>query len=114
MGKRRVKGRFSQESTAHFSRRLFTGIVLLAAVPLLFSQAVDALSDRAGAEQKKNLEDAVWRGITQCYAMEGRYPQSMEYLKQEYGIQYDSQQFFVDYQALGANILPDVTVIEKK
>ena len=33
---------------------------------------------------------------------------------EQYGFSYDKEQFFVDYQLLGANIMPDVTVIERK
>ena len=45
--------------------------------------------------------------------MEGTYPQSLDYLKEYYGLMYDEDLFFVDYQVMGSNILPDVTIIEK-
>ena len=45
--------------------------------------------------------------------MEGSYPESLEYLKEHYGITYDEDRFFVDYKIVGTNILPDVTIIEK-
>ena len=53
------------------------------------------------------------RNITYCYAVEGSYPESLDYLKEHYGLTYDEDRFFVDYQVIGANILPDVTIIEK-
>ena len=59
------------------------------------------------------LEKAVNRSITQCYALEGTYPPDMEYLTAHYGLTYDEDLFFVDYQTVGANIYPDVTIIEK-
>ena len=34
-------------------------------------------------------------------------------LKAHYGLTYDENLFFVDYQTVGANIYPDVTIIEK-
>ncbi|WP_318583936.1 hypothetical protein [[Clostridium] scindens] len=54
------------------------------------------------------------RSITQCYAVEGNYPESLDYLKKSYGLHYDEDKFFVDYQPLGSNIMPDVTIIKKE
>lgn len=51
--------------------------------------------------------------IVYCYATEGTYPESLEDLKAHYGLTYDEDLFFVDYQTVGANIYPDVTIIEK-
>ena len=48
------------------------------------------------------------------YAANGFYPESLEYLKEHYHISYDTDKYFVDYQALGENIFPDITIIEKQ
>ena len=56
---------------------------------------------------------AVIRKKAYCYATEGTYPESLEDLKAHYGLTYDEDLFFVDYQTVGANIYPDVTIIEK-
>ena len=52
--------------------------------------------------------------MTQYYTLEGRYPETLQELKDTCGIQYDTALFFVDYQIAGANILPDITVIERQ
>lgn len=113
MWSRKQEGRFYHGKRQHLSRKILTNMCVLLAAVFLFYQGMNQLSDWAGQEEKKSLEEAVWRGITQCYAIEGRYPESLEYLKQEYGLQYDTERFFIDYQALGANIVPDVTIVEK-
>ena len=46
--------------------------------------------------------------------MEGSYPESLQYLKEHYGLTYDDDKFFVDYQTLGSNIMPDVTIIDRR
>lgn len=109
----KCRGRFYHGRNPHPFRKLLTGLVAFLGAIVLFCQGMNSLSDRADKEQKKSLEEAIWRGITQCYAIEGRYPESLEYLKEAYGVQYDSERFFVDYQVLGSNIVPDVTIIEK-
>ena len=61
----------------------------------------------------QTLKNAISRNITQCYAVEGSYPQSLDYLKKNYGLHYDENRYFVDYQPLGSNILPEVTIIRR-
>ena len=39
------------------------------------------------------------------------YPESLSYLEEHYGITYDKENYVVDYEIIGSNILPDVTVI---
>lgn len=87
-------------------------LIVFFVVILLFCAGIDSTFGKAKKEQKANLEAAVWRNITQYYAIEGRYPESLETLKEQYGLQYDSEQFFIDYQVFGANLMPDVTVLE--
>lgn len=105
--------RFYHEGRKGFQNGFFVKVIIFLGVLFVFSSGVEQLSQKTVTEQKKSMEDAIWRGITQCYAIEGRYPQNLEYLKREYGVQYDSDKFFVDYQVLGENIMPDVTIIEK-
>lgn len=78
-----------------------------------FFSGFERLSDTARRRQKESLENALWRGVTQYYALEGHYPETLDDLTENCGIQYDKKQFFIDYQIAGANILPDITVIER-
>lgn len=105
--------RFYHGKKEHYFRRLIFSVLFFCCIAACFYIGVDSVFSRTKEEQKKSLEEAIQRGITHCYAVEGRYPQSLEYLKKEYGIQYDNHDFFVDYQIAGANIAPDVTIIEK-
>lgn len=88
-------------------------LILFFAAVLLFCAGIDGASGKARREQRDSLETSVWRNITQYYAIEGRYPENLEVLKEEYGLQYDSEEFFVDYQVYGANLKPDVTVLPR-
>ena len=60
------------------------------------------------------MNNAITRSVTTCYTLEGSYPQSLDYLKKHYGLHYDENKYFVDYQPLGANIMPDITIIRKE
>lgn len=45
------------------------------------------------------LTDAIRRASVQCYSIEGRYPPSVEYLEDNYGIVIDRERYNVFYDA---------------
>ena len=86
-------------------------VVIFVAILVLFFLAVDSMGRSSITKQQQSLENALSRDIVQCYAIEGRYPPSLEYLEQHYGLTYDKSTFFVDYMPIAGNLYPDVTVI---
>lgn len=79
---------------------------------LLFYRGILSITAVNDSEQLRSLEKALRQNIVHCYAVEGAYPSSLSYLEEEYGLTYDKQKFVIDYQPIGANILPDVTIIQ--
>jgi len=80
----------------------------------LLSAGFYSISKNNISQQKESLEKALKRGILQCYALEGRYPDTLHHLLDNYGIVYNQNLFEVKYEAIASNIMPNVTVIEKK
>ena len=105
--------RFEYQKKQHTYRKFIISVCVFLLIVLLVYQGIESLSSGSVRRQKESLENALNRSITYCYAVEGSYPESLEYLKEHYGITYDEDRFFVDYKIVGANILPDVTIIEK-
>ena len=72
--------RFQDKKQPHTTRNLFlsAGIFLLIAV--IFYGGVLSVSDDTVKRQRESLENAINRDISFCYAMEGRYPESLEKL----------------------------------
>ncbi len=64
-------------------------------------------------EALRIAKESIMRGAIRCYALEGEYPPSYEYLKENYGIQIDEEKYSVFYDIFASNMIPDVTVIEK-
>ena len=82
--------------------------------PLLllgFLLGLSSISETTLSKQQESLETAITRDITHCYAVEGFYPPSLSYMEEHYGLRYDKDLFFVDYQPIGSNIRPDVTIL---
>lgn len=89
----------------------FFSFLLVLTFFIFFFQGIHTVDHTTSEEQAKSLEQAIRRSVVQCYAVEGTYPPSLDYLKEHYGIFYDSDSFYVDYTSIGSNIMPDITII---
>ena len=76
----------------------------------IFLNGVLSMSDRMDQEGAETLRSAIARASVQCYAIEGRYPPSVQYLEENYGIEIDRSRFDVFYEGFASNIMPDITV----
>ena len=84
------------------------------AVLLFFATALDSLDSGREDESLHQLEEALRRGCVACYAAEGVYPPSVDYLKEHYGVQIDEARYTVCYSAFAENLMPDITVLENE
>ena len=71
------------------------GLLASAAVFLLiigvFVNGSLSFFGKARSEGEETLRSAIARAVGQGYAIEGRYPPSVEYLEENYGIQIDRE-----------------------
>lgn len=86
----------------------------VAALLLWFFSAVFHLRDGQAREGRQQLEDALRRSCVACYASEGIYPPSLAYLQEHYGVQIDESRYTVFYEVYADNLMPEITVLEKK
>ena len=107
-----MSARFLNSEKPHTIRRFVLPVIVLIMVLAVFVYAVNSMSESTLARQKDSLETAVHDSVVYCYAMEGSYPDDIEYLEENYGLSYDHDKFFVGYRLQGANIMPDITIIE--
>lgn len=87
--------------------------VLLAVVFCLY-KAVAKMGNNQQAESLKQLDRSIRKATMTCYATEGVYPPTIQYLKDNYGIQVDESRFVVFYEVFGENMMPDITVMERQ
>ena len=88
--------------------------VAAVAVVLVFAAALNSLDNGRSAEDRRQLEETLRRGCVACYAAEGAYPTSLDYLKERYGVQIDEERYTVYYSAFAENLMPDITVLENE
>lgn len=88
-------------------------LLLFIIVILLFLYGINQVSGSQVMDEQKYLENALMRDISHCYAIEGTYPPSLQYMKEHYGLTYDSEKYIVNYEYIGSNVLPSYRIIEK-
>lgn len=84
------------------------GLALILSIVLLNKLNIDQ-----EARNQSALESAIQNALSLCYAQEGFYPASLDYLKEHYGIVVD-EDTFITYQAFASNLRPVVKVYRLK
>ena len=82
--------------------------LLLGGVWLLVSRVETTQS----SAQTQFVYDAVRNAALTCYAVEGAYPESLDYLRSNYGLAYDRSRYQVTYSAFASNLVPEIYVVE--
>lgn len=85
-------------------------LILLAIVLLLVWKPGRDLGDESAAA----IREAIRRSALQCYAVEGVYPPNLEYLEDNYGLEVNTEDFYVTYDAFASNLPPTVRVTSKR
>ena len=83
---------------------LVIGVLLMG-----FNNAFSVVNDSDLSRVKQNIKD----GIVECYAIEGKYPESIEYLKDNYGVYFNDKSYQIHYRYLGLNMMPEFDVFIK-
>lgn len=86
--------------------------VIVLAVFGAFFYGLRNVTSELSEQGKTKLEEAVRRAAVACYAAEGAYPPSIEYLEAHYGLTVDESRYIVHYDVFADNILPDITVMD--
>ncbi len=93
--------------------RDFWKIIFIDAVLILFVLLSTRISKIHNTEESRIVQDAVREAIMTCYAVEGAYPESVEYLQENYRLAYDEERYLVNIESFAANRSPDVYVVER-
>jgi hypothetical protein len=88
--------------------------VFVALVSFLVVAGSGGLSATVTERQAQFVADSVRRSAVQCYAVEGRFPQTVggvAYLRDTYGLSVDEGRYAVYYEWLGDNLVPQIKVV---
>ena len=87
-------------------------VVVLVLVVLLVGR-IDRAQGREETEIVRDAIKAVKNAALTCYAVEGAYPDDIDYLRENYQLAYNEDQYFVTYEAFASNRIPDIWVTER-
>ena len=95
-----------------FFRRLLVTLAVFAVLFVGVYMLVNKVSSASGSAEAELVRDAVRSAVLTCYAVEGAYPTSLDYLKEYYGLAYNEDAYLVVYDAFASNIMPSIRVLE--
>lgn len=90
------------------------GLVLFAGMIVWLVMGLSNASSASEEERLAQVRQSVENGVTLCYAVEGAYPESLEYLTESYGVVFGEDKYLVHYECFAANVRPTVTVIRRE
>lgn len=88
-------------------------ILSIALAVLILLAGLSRLEENRSSQGRQRLEDSVRRTVAACYAAEGFYPPSVEYMEENWGLQYHKDRYVISYEVFASNLMPRVTVLEK-
>ena len=95
------------------NKRDILKIAALVVVLVLVVLLVGRIDRAQGREETEIVRDASKNAALTCYAVEGAYPDDIDYLRENYQLAYNEDQYFVTYEAFASNRIPDIWVTER-
>lgn len=90
---------------------ILISVVFFLGIVVYFFTALNNMSEGINTQQEEALHNAIDNAVVSCYAVEGCYPDNVEYLEEHYGLTYDHEKFYVEYSNFGSNVRPAVNVV---
>ena len=95
------------------SRKDAAAILVFAALIAAFVLLVNNITGTNNGRELQVVRDAVKNAALTCYAVEGMYPDDLEYLREHYNLSYNEERYYVFYEPLASNLMPSITVAER-
>lgn len=102
-----------KKSSSRKRELLFPGISFLVIVGCLLGGGV-YFAKLSNMQTIELLRQTARKAVVQCYTIEGEYPSDLEYLEKNYGLEYDHEKYFIDYELFASNVMPNIDVFERE
>lgn len=86
------------------------GILLLAAFGGFVIWMVNSARSTSDDEALRAVRENINRAVVSCYAYEGMYPDSLEYLEENYSLVINKDKYFVYYEKIANNLMPNIII----
>ena len=95
------------------TRRDYFKIAVIVLVLVLAVIMVGRISNSQQAAESELVRQSIKDAAINCYAVEGAYPDDLEYLRENYMLAYNEDRYFVTYESFSSNHIPDIYVTER-
>ena len=95
------------------SKRDIIKLIIIAAVLALAVLLADGIGRSQDYEETDIVKNAVRNAAITCYAVEGAYPDDVQYLRDNYQLAYDEERYFVTFESFAPNIIPSIYITER-
>ncbi|MBP5305437.1 MAG: hypothetical protein J6Z02_06265 [Lachnospiraceae bacterium] len=89
-------------------------VLTFVAIVVLFVLGIQYIGKAGNKQNLELLRQSLNRAAVECYSIEGIYPPNVEYMEENYGLNYDHDKYFVLYDVFASNIMPTIDVYEKR
>jgi hypothetical protein len=94
-----------------FAPLLATALFFAMLIVLVFGTInISASANQEGADATIK---AIQKAAVLCYATEGYYPPSLEYIEERYGVLVDYNRYVVRYDIFATNVTPSIIVLPR-
>ena len=88
-------------------------ILIFVVLIIAFVMLVGSITSRGSERELEIVRDAVKNAALTCYAVEGMYPDNIEYLRDHYHLSYNADKYVVEYKTFSSNAVPSILVKER-
>ena len=86
-------------------------VLLLIGGVFLYRKLTD--TGKMNEDLAESLKETIMKSALRCYVVEGSYPESLEYLEENYGLIINHKDYRVTYEIFADNLAPEVRVAYK-
>ena len=95
------------------NKKDIASIAIFVVLILSFVLLINGITTKNNGRELQIVRDAVKNTALTCYAVEGVYPDDLEYLREHYHLSYNEEKYHVFYEPLASNLMPFIKVAER-
>ena len=95
------------------NKKDIAAILIFIALILAFVLLINNITNKNSGRELQIVRDAVKSAALTCYAVEGMYPDDLQYLRDYYNLSYNEERYHVFYEPIASNLMPSIKVAER-
>ena len=95
------------------SKKDVGAILIFVVLIIAFILLINGITQKGNGRELEIVREAVKNSALTCYAVEGMYPDDLQYLRDHYNLSYNEDKYVVEYQPFASNVIPSIRVVER-